>query len=1160
MRKFMLAMLICVMLVPLLSYAQWTVNLSRESDPLERVFGTNSIASELFDTLDEPFPPFPMSFIWYFIIPDTAMPTLWKDIRPLAEDINWFMVGVWNSPSDIQPEIIKWFPDSLPIDYGYFYFDTIPDMSTKISMSDIDSFIFNPVDPYTLYDTVYFQFIARVDTTDSFPPYAENWYPICGSESVSVNLDSFSVDIFDALSGVDPTSIAITLTGIGDITYFADITSITGGYHIHYSIPMTLPYDSDFAIQIDVSDNDGNATLLSCAWHTESADSGYAISGFVYDTLTLEPISGAGIGDVSLTYTGVSDDTGYYSISGIEDGSYLFSVYKDGYTTRSESISVSGADVSHDFYLVPAESMIVISGIVYDVSDSTPIDGAIVTSTWTGGSVTDTTDATGTYENSGISGGAATLTYASATGYVSDSIYGTYASDTTIDFYLHTPTVGYAISGAITLEGATDYSGTIVLLNDSLADTTDASGNYEFTELDAGTYELVAFHDGYETFDTSLIISDDDIDISTELAEIAAAIGPPTEVEASDSEFAGIVHITWSPPGEYTMLTYDDDDLTNSYVITLPSDQVNKVGMLYNISAPATLIKIEIGYYSDEISNCIVSTWDGSAPDEELGSEYTATLSADYMYTFDFTGDYVTLDGDFFVQLATVFPTDTIFPISDSVYTDTCDDFTYIYLPSTSSWSTLNAATTWSGFVWLIRVYVQTDDGIVMLTPNSDTHSETDISLNPSAELSTSILERTTDTEEVLTGYNIYRAEETFDSPDSPYVSLIYSAGPDENQYFDDAIEPDVEYYYGVTAVYDDVTESALSNIDVGNAIDFRPGADILVLDWDKGQNLADGGTTDEITAITDMISDMVAGADTMDIYISEQDEYLQHFILSNYQWVFVIAGNEDPYMPFYFFSDTIQFSNFLTSGTGLFIEGSEAAYYLESYFPNLLADFGASFVDDGYDSANVHYLTAVEPSFFGETDTFDVDYAYNTVPDFTADEIAPITGAEAILNSQTDAPVPVGDGTRVTYYNNGCRIVFSSIYFGSIDVGTTPPATRTAVFAKILDSLGLTTTDIAEKPAKPKTPILLSNTPNPFNATTEIRFTLPNDDNVRLEILDVSGKLVSVLIDGKFNAGTHEIIWNGMDSFGKNIPSGIYTCRLTASIGTYTTRMTLIK
>jgi len=1154
MRKLMLFALICAMLVPAFPYGKWSVNLSRESDPLERIFGTNAAASESFDSLDALYPPFPMNFIWYFLISDTFGATLYKDFRPPADTIQWFLLGVWASPSDIEPEIIRWFPDSLPVDYGYFYFDTIPDMSTKVSMSDVDSFVFNPVDPYTLEDTVYFQFIARVDTVDSFPPYAENWYPICGSDSVSVTTDSFSVDILDALSGVDSSSITITLTGFGDITYFADITPITGGYHIHYAIPLTLPYDSDIAIQITVSDNAGNATLLSCAWHTESASVGYTISGFVYDSLTMTPIPGAGIGDVSLTYTGVSDDTGYYSISGVENGSYFFSVYKEGYVTKSESIYVSGADVSHDFYLVPAESTIVISGIVYDVSDSTPIDGAIVTSIWSGGSVTDTTDATGSYVNSGVPGGAATLTYASATGYVSDSIYGSYASDTTIDFYLHTPTVGYSISGTITLEGATDYSGTIVLLNDSLADTTDASGEYEFSELDAGTYEFVAFHDGYETFDTSVTITDGDVDISTELASIPAEVGPPTDVDASDSEFADIVHITWSPPGEYTMLAYDDDDFTNSYYIPLPTDQINKVGVLYSVSSPATIVKIEVGYHTEDIGKCIVSTWDGIAPDEELGSEYTATLSTEGFFTFNFTDDDITVDSSFFVSFNTALPCDTIYPVSDSVYTDAYDDFTYIYLPSYDVWSTFTDATTLSGFVWLIRVYVQTETGIVMLEPDGTIHNTTD----PFG----SELERIIDTETAtLTGYNVYRAEESFESPDSPYVSLIYSAGPDENQYFDTSVDPDVEYYYGVTAVYDDTLESTLSNVDVGDAIDFRPGADILVLDWDKGQNLADGGTSDEVTAITNMINDMVAGADTMDIYISEQDEYLQHFILDNYRWVFVIAGNEDPYMPFYFYSDTVQFVNFLTSGTGLFIEGSEVAYYLDNYFPNLLNDFGASFVDDGYDSANVHYLTAVEPSFFDETDPFDVNYAYNTVADFTADEIAPIAGAEAILNSQTDDPAPVGDGTRVIYYNNGtCRVVFSSIYFGSIDAGTTEPETRNYVFSKVLDSLGLTTTGINEKPAKPKTPILLSNTPNPFNSSTAIRFTLPNDDNIRIEILDVSGKVISVVSDGKFSSGTHEVIWNGKDSSGKNIPSGIYTCRLTTSNGTYATRMTLIK
>ena len=71
------------------------------------------------------------------------------------------------------------------------------------------------------------------------------------------------------------------------------------------------------------------------------------------------------------------------------------------------------------------------------------------------------------------------------------------------------------------------------------------------------------------------------------------------------------------------------------------------------------------------------------------------------------------------------------------------------------------------------------------------------------------------------------------------------------------------------------------------------------------------------------------------------------------------------------------------------------------------------------------------------------------------------------------------------------------------------------------------------------------SISPNPFNSATRIKFVLPEDLSVSIEVYDINGRLVRILAQGKFGAGENEIIWDGTDEFGNNLPSGIYMIAL---------------
>jgi len=89
----------------------------------------------------------------------------------------------------------------------------------------------------------------------------------------------------------------------------------------------------------------------------------------------------------------------------------------------------------------------------------------------------------------------------------------------------------------------------------------------------------------------------------------------------------------------------------------------------------------------------------------------------------------------------------------------------------------------------------------------------------------------------------------------------------------------------------------------------------------------------------------------------------------------------------------------------------------------------------------------------------------------------------------------------------------------------------------------------------------LHQNRPNPFNPSTTISFTLPGESAVRLEVYDVSGRLVARLLNGeKRGAGPHDVEWNGRDASGRAATSGIYVYRLIAGKETLSRKMVLLR
>lgn len=89
----------------------------------------------------------------------------------------------------------------------------------------------------------------------------------------------------------------------------------------------------------------------------------------------------------------------------------------------------------------------------------------------------------------------------------------------------------------------------------------------------------------------------------------------------------------------------------------------------------------------------------------------------------------------------------------------------------------------------------------------------------------------------------------------------------------------------------------------------------------------------------------------------------------------------------------------------------------------------------------------------------------------------------------------------------------------------------------------------------------MLQNRPNPFNPSTTIEFTVPeNAGAVTLAVYDVSGRLVRTLVSGALPAGANRQVWDGRDAAGRTVGSGAYFYRLTGPGFSEARKMILMK
>lgn len=199
--------------------------------------------------------------------------------------------------------------------------------------------------------------------------------------------------------------------------------------------------------------------------------------------------------------------------------------------------------------------------------------------------------------------------------------------------------------------------------------------------------------------------------------------------------------------------------------------------------------------------------------------------------------------------------------------------------------------------------------------------------------------------------------------------------------------------------------------------------------------------------------------------------------------------------------------------------------------------------VDDGL----IIYLNGHELERLGLPDSVSLD-SVNYLTTFEDADVGLFEGQER----EEDMVYNLSNSDAVQYLVDGVNVV-------AVEVHQSEPGSSDIRFhlQVTIDGDGVEVITGVEKandllPAE----YALSNAyPNPFNPSTAINFSLPEQSNVKLEVFDALGRLVSTLANGQFDAGNYKYNWDA-----SGFTSGIYYYRITANNFVSTNKMMLMK
>ena len=196
--------------------------------------------------------------------------------------------------------------------------------------------------------------------------------------------------------------------------------------------------------------------------------------------------------------------------------------------------------------------------------------------------------------------------------------------------------------------------------------------------------------------------------------------------------------------------------------------------------------------------------------------------------------------------------------------------------------------------------------------------------------------------------------------------------------------------------------------------------------------------------------------------------------------------------------------------------------------------------------------------TYIDETKYLLYDFSAEVGASWTAPDPPNTIMGRMRLSSKTDSvSTPMGTFTNCYHFNH--QIDGSNYYdeWFAPDVGIVKRNTRLmgGAIDAVLVEYNIKTRVYAKTAVKHPGYALSPGYPNPFNASTVIRFSIPRNTRVNVTIYDALGRFVENLVDAHLPAGTHSVEWNAI-----NRSSGQYIATMTADNFTEMIKLSLVK
>ena len=411
---------------------------------------------------------------------------------------------------------------------------------------------------------------------------------------------------------------------------------------------------------------------------------------------------------------------------------------------------------------------------------------------------------------------------------------------------------------------------------------------------------------------------------------------------------------------------------------------------------------------------------------------------------------------------------------------------------------------------------------------------------------------------------NIILQEAADDSAWTFQNNVFYGGGWEDGGYADLLFDKTASKYVDMKILY-----NTFCNSDTGDiALEFRNhggSSDIVLSGFSIVGNIFIGGYDWHVKVHN-------SGSGIIDVICND-------FKHNAYDFISVTGGNgitvaDDAYLiesdsnfyglTMYGFVDSVNFDFRLAAGSPL-INAGDSAYGCEVYYgdscgwapfnigsyqgygvgavdiiPELYIDSIRNDFEDEIDSVAIRYLTAER--IWGDS----VVFAFSTIayPDSNSTE-------RVALAYQTDLIDTVIQKINI----NESDFLFVSAWVRSEAGDWSERVNESRLFVDL-------TTGINESGREeyPEAFFLNCCYPNPFNSATTIEFSLPVKSHAEISIFNILGRKITTLVNDEYRPGRYEVVWNGTDSGGKSVSSGVYLCRFNSNRYAETKKLIILK